>query len=66
MDKLRDQRYKDCGILRVYGWCHQEEKVMNAPTKGDMGCVYWKRKVAKGEDKKLCKGWKKRICTITK
>jgi hypothetical protein len=25
-------------VLMVYGRCHQEDKVMNAPTKGNMGC----------------------------
>jgi hypothetical protein len=39
---------------------------MNSPTKGDMGCFCQKRKVTKGDDKKLCKGWKQRIFKITK
>jgi hypothetical protein len=36
-----------------------------SPTKGDMGCVCQKgKKVAKGDEKKICKCWKQRLFTI--
>jgi hypothetical protein len=66
VDKLRDRRYMDCGILRVYGQCQQDEKVMNAPTKGDMGFFSIKTKVIEGDKKKISKCWKQRLFTITK
>jgi hypothetical protein len=39
---------------------------VDAPTKGDMGCVSREKKVIKGDDKKLSKRWKQRLFTINK
>jgi hypothetical protein len=39
--------------------------IRSDPTKGDMGCILQEgKKVAKGDDKKICKCWKQRIFTI--
>jgi hypothetical protein len=54
VDKLRDQGYMDFGILGVYERCQNEKRRVDAPTKGDMGCLR-EKKVIKGDDKKLSK-----------
>ena len=44
VEKLRDKGYMDFGILGVYERCHNEKRRVDAPTKGDMGCVSRKRR----------------------
>jgi hypothetical protein len=39
VEKLRDQGYMDFGILGVYERYQNEKRRLDAPTKGDMGCV---------------------------
>jgi len=36
------------------------------PNQGQHGFLCQRKKVAKGDEKKLCKGLKQRLCTITK
>jgi hypothetical protein len=55
VDKLRDQGYMDFGILGVCERCRNEKMRVNAPTKGDMGFVVGKKKVIRGDDKKISK-----------
>jgi hypothetical protein len=55
VDKLRDRGYRDCGILRVYGQCQHEKKMVNSPTKGDMGFFSKKRRSPRGNNERLTK-----------
>jgi hypothetical protein len=62
MDKHRDQkgvwtgRYSGLWIMSL-----MRGSDGNAPTKGDKGCFSKRKKVAKGDNKKLCKMLEKRV-----
>jgi hypothetical protein len=61
VEKIRDQGYMNYAILEVYAKCQHEERIVNAPTKGDMDLFSRKIRSPRGDNKRLSKCWKRRL-----